>query len=154
MGLPVEDEHDELDETIYSHPDGLPVAPKSGRYSTMFPLDGSEVPEFILMGYGEVLIIHRRPESGQVEQEVTFISGVGHRALGPMKFSYEVTSLKTWSRSSFKLTAVSKLKRVSNRKDPFMRFKSGDYQSLERHSASIPISYPTAFLCSLAQRHK
>jgi hypothetical protein len=150
MGLPTEDDHDELDKTVYSHPDGLPVAPKSGRCRTLFPLDGSDVPEFILMGYGEVLIIHRRLESGQVEQEFTFISGIGHRALGPRKFSYEVTSLKTWNRSSFKPAAVSKLEQVSNWKDPLMRFKSGDYQSLERHSASISPTLSPSSVASLS----
>ena len=150
-----EEPDEEEEELHYSHPNGLGVAPKSGRARTIFPVNGRPVSDLIQAGYGSVVITHRHTmqddkPTGAIEQEFGFISGIGSRSVDASRYSYEITSLKSWERNAVRPLTISQLERFDNWTGAMERFKSGEYETRSADSGS-PMMSPSSTL-SLSHR--
>ena len=124
------DDDEDDDDLIFSHPNVLSFAARSGKCRSSFP-DGSAVPDVIQEAYGAILITHRNirddseERTGEVEQEFHCITGLGHRSLGVHKYSYEVTSLNTFLRTTARPTKLTEMERFDGWAEPMEEFKSG-----------------------------
>ena len=123
------DDDEDDDDLIFSHPNGLSFAARSGKCRSSFP-DGSAVPDAIQEAYGAILITHRdirddsEERTGDVEQEFSCITGIGHRSLGTHNYTYEVTSLNTFLRTTMRPAKFTELELFDNWAEPMAIFRS------------------------------